>query len=89
MIESDSWNHEIALLIFVQTKGVWFVGLGQYGFVWGLGGSRGGCLKKGAAGTPLQTMITLIIVCIDAGCKSSAGDIPLIVSLTPWYSIFS
>ena len=39
-------------------------------------------LKKGGAGTRLQTMITLIIICIDAGCKSSAGDIPLIVPLT-------
>ena len=44
-------------------------------------GSRGGCLKKRGAGTPLGTMITLIMICINAGCTSSAGDIPLLVSL--------
>ena len=40
-----------------------------------------GGLKKSGAGTLLRTMITLIIICINAGCTSSAGDIPLLVSL--------
>ena len=43
-------------------------------------GQEDGCLKKGGAGTPLGTMITLIIICINAGCTSSAGGIPLLVS---------
>ena len=45
-----------------------------------LGQGVGG-LKKRGAGTLLRTMITLIIICINAGCTSSAGDIPLLVSL--------
>ena len=45
-----------------------------------LGQGVGG-LKKSGAGTLLRTMITLIIICINAGCTSSAGDIPLLVSL--------
>ena len=38
-----------------------------------------GTLKKGGVGTPLRTMITLIIICINAACASSTGDIPLLV----------
>ena len=45
-----------------------------------LGQGVGG-LKKSEAGTLLRIMITLIIICINAGCASSAGDIPLLVSL--------
>ena len=47
-------------------------------------GHRGGCLKwggGGGSGNPFQTIIALIINCIDAGCTSSTGNIPLLVSL--------
>ena len=37
MIESDSWNGKFYLLIFVSTKKVWLVRLGQEGFAWGWG----------------------------------------------------
>ena len=40
-----------------------------------------GALKERGDGAPLRTMITLIIICIRAGCTSSAGDIRLLVSL--------
>ena len=36
-----------------------------------------GALKKRGAGDLLQTMIILIIICLNAGCTYSAGDIPL------------
>ena len=36
-----------------------------------------GALKKRGAGTLLPTMIILIIICLNAGCTYSAGDIPL------------
>ena len=37
MIESDSWTGKFALLIFVQTKKGWLVGLGQEELAWGWG----------------------------------------------------
>ena len=47
-------------------------------WVIGVGVLNGG---GGGSGNPFQTIIALIINCIDAGCTSSTGNIPLLVSL--------
>ena len=49
MIESDSWNGKFYLLIFVSTKKVWLVRLGQEGFAWGWGELSKISLKGGGA----------------------------------------
>ena len=38
MIKATGWTSTFALLIFVQTKKDWLVGLGQEGLAWGWGG---------------------------------------------------